>query len=479
MMNPIKAFFSTENMAPKELIRGEIPSQREIYKAVSTIAMPSMAEMVLMSLIGTVDLMRVGSLGSSAIASVGLTSQPRMIMLSMFMALNVGVTAIVARRKGEGRREDANSTLRNGLLLVIALSLIMGALAVGLRVPLMCLAGGNESTPYEAKVLADAATYFGIMMMALPLNAMTLCINAAQRGIGNTRTTLVVNMTSNLVNVVFNYLLIGGNLGFPALGVAGAAIASVIGIAVGFGMALITICFPRHGGDFLHLRLRDDWRLQKENLLAISKIGGNAMLEQVALRIGFFIHARLVFGLGAEVYASHQIVIQFMTISFTFGEGIGVAGTSLVGQMLGRKRPDMAMIYGKVSQRMGLIAALMLMVILSLFRYPLVGMFVTPEEQHVAELAAQVMIILCLILPVQNSAVILSGCLRGAGDTKFVAKMMMLCVMIVRPVCTFLAVSVLGVGLVGAWVSSLIDIALRQITSYQRFSRGQWTKISV
>jgi len=479
MRNPVNAFFSTERMAPQSLVCGEIPSQREIYRSVSNIAMPSMAEMVLMSLIGTVDLMMVGGLGSSAIASVGLTSQPRMIMLSLFMALNVGVTAIVARRKGEGRREEANSILRNGLLLVIFLSLIIGFLAVSLRVPMMRLAGGNESTPYEARVLMDAADYFGIMMMALPLNAMTLCINAAQRGIGNTRTTLVVNMTSNLVNVVCNYLLIGGNLGFPALGVRGAALASVIGITVGFIMALITICFPQSGRDFLRLRLSDDWRLKRENLASIVKIGGNAMLEQVALRIGFFVHARLVFSLGAEVYASHQIVVQFMTISFTFGEGIGVAGTSLVGQMLGKKRPDMAMIYGKVSQRMALVAAAMLFVVMSIFRYQLVGLFVNADEQHVADLAAQVMIVLCMILPVQNSAVVLSGCLRGAGDTKFVAKIMMLSVMIVRPVCTFLAIHVFNAGLVGAWVSSLIDITLRQVTSYLRFSRGRWSTIKV
>lgn len=137
------------------------------------------------------------------------------------------------------------------------------------------------------------------------------------------------------------------------------------------------------------------------------------------------------------------------------------------------------MIYGKVCQRMALLAAAILFIVMSTFRYQLVGLFVTPEEQHVAELAAQVMIVLCIILPIQNSAVVLSGCLRGAGDTKFVAKIMMLSVMIVRPVCTFLAVSVFKVGLVGAWISSLIDIALRQLTSYLRFSHGQWTKIRV
>lgn len=479
MRNPMQRFYGTDKMISREMIRGEIPSSKAIYRDVMTIALPSVAEMVLMSLIGTVDTMMVGTLGSASIAAVGLTGQPRMIVLSMFLALNIGVTAIVARRKGENRREAANETLRNGLVLVMGLSLIFAALAVGFRLQMVQLAGGNESTPYEAQVMHDAADYFGIMMLAIPLNAMTLCINAAQRGIGNTRTTMRVNIVSNLVNVAFNYLLIGGNLGFPALGVKGAAIASVIGISIGFVMAVITVCAPRSHQAFLRLSFKDNWRLKKENLAAISKIGGNAMLEQVALRIGFFIHARIVFGLGAEVYASHQIVMQFMNISFTFGDGIGVAGTSLVGQMLGKRRPDMAMIYGKVSQRLALTAAALLMLVMIPLRYQLVGLFVKPEEWHVAELSAEIMMILSLMLPLQNSAVVLSGCLRGAGDTRFVARMMMLCVMLVRPVCTFLAVYVFHLGLVGAWCSSFIDITLRQVTSHLRFSRGQWTRIQV
>lgn len=99
-------------MVPDAQLRGELPSTGEAYKNLLHIALPSVCEMVLMSLIGSVDTMMVSSLGTDAVAAVGLTGQPRMLMLCMFMALNVGVTAIVARRKGQNMPEEANRTLR-------------------------------------------------------------------------------------------------------------------------------------------------------------------------------------------------------------------------------------------------------------------------------------------------------------------------------------------------------------------------------
>ena len=90
-------------------------------------------------------------------------------------------------------------------------------IVMSLAEPLMRLSGGNTNTPNDTLVLKDATTYFVIMASALPINAMSMCINAALRGVGNTKITMKVNIISNLVNVLFNYLLIGGNFGFPRL----------------------------------------------------------------------------------------------------------------------------------------------------------------------------------------------------------------------------------------------------------------------
>ncbi len=247
----IDAFFNMEALVPVKYRKGPLPDGRHAFRVVLNMAIPSIAEMVFMSLIGSIDTIMVGQLGANALAAVALPAQPRMIMLSVFFALNVGVTAIVARRKGEQRRDAANLTLRNAIMLVAFIALIIMVLGLVFAEPLMRLAGGNTNTPDDAEVLKGAVTYFSIMAWSLPVSAISMCINAALRGVGNTKITMQVNMISNIVNVIFNYLLIGGKFGFPRLEVAGAAIASVIGIAAG---ALLSLWVVVQGKDkYLHL----------------------------------------------------------------------------------------------------------------------------------------------------------------------------------------------------------------------------------
>ena len=120
----VRRFFTPAGMVPEARRLGGLPGGREAYRSVLGIAMPAIAELVLMSLIGSVDTIMVGQLGKNALAAVSLPSQPRMMMLALFFALNIGVTAIVARRKGQGLQEEANRTLRNALLLSFALSVV-------------------------------------------------------------------------------------------------------------------------------------------------------------------------------------------------------------------------------------------------------------------------------------------------------------------------------------------------------------------
>ncbi len=475
LANLLGRFYGVERMVPKNQLRGELPATRDAYRNLITIALPSVCEMVLMSLIGSIDTMMVGSLGTDAIAAVGLTGQPRMLMLCLFMAMNIGVTAIVARRKGQGLQKEANQTLRNALVMIVALSAVMMTIVLSFSRQLMVFAGAQEDT------VGMADTYFRVLAWFLPVNALTMCINAAQRGTGNTKTTMYVNVAANVVNVICNYLLIGGNFGFPKLGVQGAAIATAIGYCVGLALALISLINGGRHGDFLHVSFRDNWMLDKETVKAIFKLGGNAMLEQLALRIGFFSYAVIVAGLGTDSFAAHQVCMQFLNLSFTFADGIGVAGTSLVGQMMGKKRPDLSVVYGKCSQRLALTTALILATLIVIFRYPLVSLFANPATDGlvVYNMAAELMLVVALFQPFQTSSVVFSGCLRGAGDTKYVAKVMMICVALIRPICAYTAVYVLGMDLIGAWMASLIDMIIRMTLAARRFGGGKWHDIKV
>ena len=469
-MNPIARFFSVQNMIRPEIIKGPLPETRETYTELSRIAFPSVVEMVFMSLIGSADVIMVSVIGYEAIAAVGLAGQPLMLMLSLFFALNVGVTAIVARRKGQERPEEASQTLRNALMLILGLTFVVMFVALTWSRELLLFAGA------EADTIDMAESYFRILASFLPINAMTMCINAAQRGIGNTRITMYTNVTANVVNVCCNFLLIYGNWGFPEMGVAGAALASGIGYCAAFVMCLYAI-MVNNEESFLRLSFKDSWKPHKETLLSILRVGGNAMIEQAAMRIGFFSYAKIVAGLGTASFAAHQVAMQFLSLSFTFGDGLAVAATSMVGQMLGRERPDIAEIYGKCGQRMAVVVSVVLASLIAIFRYPLVSIFLDPTVADNAlpySIAVNLMLMVAVFQPIQMSSVVISGCLRGAGDNLYVALIMIICVVGIRPLLSLFAIHTLDLGLIGAWSASLVDMSVRLTLMYRRFNSGKW-----
>ena len=134
------------------------------------------------------------------------------------------------------------------------------------------------------------------------------------------------------------------------MGVAGAALATSIGTAAGCVVAVRSL-FHRDG--FLSLSARIRWRFDRKTLRSLWNLSSNALLEQIAMRTGFFLYAVMVANLGTEAFASYQITAQILSLSYTFGDGIGVAATSLVGQNLGARRPDLSVLYTKLAQRLG------------------------------------------------------------------------------------------------------------------------------
>ncbi len=471
----LKRLFSSSHLVREDRRLGEIPGTKQAYMDVMHIALPAMAEMVLMSLIGSADTIMVGQLGKNALSAVSLPMQPRMIFLSIFFALNVGVTAIVARRKGEGKREEANSTLRNALVLGLGLSIFLTVLAVLLAEPLMRLAGGHQRTMDDALVLQGAVDYFVIMSLALPINAISMCINAALRGVGDTKIPMKVNIISNLVNVVFNFLLIFGHLGFPRLEIKGAAIASVIGMAAGMVLSILAVIHNENS--YLRVSHKDNWRIVPHTMASIIKVGGNAVVEQASMRFGFFMYSRIMYSLGVTLFAAHNIAMQFLNLTFNFADGLSVAATSLVGQNLGKNRRDLSLLYGKITQRIAMVLSLVLSLFTILMRYPVSQLFIdanTPDAANVILFAAEALVIVALMQPLQMSSVVLSGALRGAGDNLYVAGVMLVCVSIIRPLMAWLAVDVLHLGLAMTWLISLSEIGIRLVFFYRRFESGQW-----
>jgi len=447
---------------PKNRI-GDIPSNKEAYGNSLKIAAPAVVEMVGMALMALVDMMMVGRIGAHAVAAIGLTNQPRMIFFSFFFALNIAVTAIVARSKGAGDLDGARSCLRQALSVGVIVGLILTVLAVIFARPMMQFSGAQYDT------IEPATDFFRISGYGIMFAVLSQIICAAQRAVGNTKITMQVNLVANIVKVLFNFLLIGGYLGFPALGVSGAGVSMVIANVVSFVLAGASLL---QKDSILGFASKDRWKPEIIMLKRLWQITSGALVEQVGLRIGFFAFALVIAGLGTNDFAAHQIGMQVMNITFTFADGIAIAATALVGQSLGMKRLDLSVMYGKIGLRLalGISAILCLGVFLTRNHFP---MLITSDEL-IVQTASGLLVIMIFILPILMSQVVLGGTLRGAGDTKFVAITMIISVGVLRPLCGFIFTYTIGLGLAGAWIAIIVDQSARLLMLFVRFTRGKW-----
>ncbi|MCI9457900.1 MAG: MATE family efflux transporter [Oscillospiraceae bacterium] len=466
MASILKSYFSPTALVPEDRRHGELPKAKAALKDVAKVAAPAVAEMILVSIISSVDSMMVSTLGPEAIAAVGITDQPRMITLAAINSLNAAVTTIVARRKGQNDRDGANRCLTQALMVSLMLVLTLASLCFTFARPILLFAGAQPD------VIDMGVTYMRIILFGVVFTALSLTMTASQRGVGNTRISMVTNMTANIVNVIFNYLLIGGNLGFPRLGIAGAALATSIGNFTAFVMALVSVTRP---GGFLQLRLRQKWAFDKETMKNIANIGSGTLVDQACARVGFFINSKLIASLGTIPYATHLICMHVVNLSFSCGDGLSVAATSLVGQNLGKERPDLSLLYGKLCQRVAFCFSLVLMTLFLVARRPIIGLF--SQEAEILELGSQVMFFAVVICLVQISQVVFTGCLRGAGDVKYVAMVTFISITILRPSLTGSMAYLLGWGLLGAWAAFLLDQCVRFVFVYRRFSSGKWAEI--
>ena len=410
----------------------------------------------------------VSSLGTYAIAAIGLTTQPKFLCFAIIISMNVAVSALVARRRGEGDRYGANRVLKQAIVIAAILIAVISLIATTFAVPLLTFCGAQPDT------IGPSADYFRIVMSFSCFQLFSMILNAAQRGVGRTKIAMRTNIVSNVVNVVFNYLLIGGRFGFPALGIKGAAIATVLGSIAACAISLASIC-SRDG--YLNIRLMKGPLFDKDIIRSITKLTGGTLTEQLCFRFGFLMFSMIVAKLGTDAYATHQIAMNCMHMSFAIGDGFSVASVALVGMNLGAKRSDLAKIYGIACKRLGRIFAVVLCIFFVFGGRYVYYMFT--DDLNMINLGAIIVKILAVILFFQIDQVITSGCLKGAGDTKFVAKVAFISVAIIRPIAAWGFCYPLGLGLIGAWIGTLCDQLTRNVMNSKRFKSGKWSEIEL
>lgn len=442
------------------------PTRKELLKETLRIAIPAVLEGMLIVLIGMVDTYMVSTLGRAEVSAIGITAQPRLIVFTLFFSVNIAIGLLVARRKGENKQKEANTLFVTGLAYTIAAGIIVSILCVIFSREMVVIGGANEDST-EA-----ATTYFRIVMGGSIFTLVSLYINAAQRGCGKTRISMTTNITSNVVNVILNYLLIGGKFGFPALGVRGAAIATVAGTFAAFVMSILSL-FRKDGFISVKFIIRQKISNIPQHARTLARISVVILGELLLTRLGFILNSILAARLGTDPNAANHVGMSFMNIGFGFGDGLQIACIALVGRSIGQKNEALAKRYVWTAQKVGFIASSVMALIILIFGRSIYNLYF-PDTEHMLLMGDVICMYIAVIMPVQVAKIIFSGSLRGGGDVKFILFGATISVTLIQPVITYVLAFVLDYGIQAVWFSILISQLIQLILYSVRFYRGNW-----
>lgn len=438
------------------------------------LTVPVFLELLISSLFGMVDMMMVGNSGPAhittpSIAAVGITNQMIFIGVAIAQAFSTGATAMISRYCGAEEPERVPDVVKHLMALVVII-LIIPFVSFNLLLPekVMAFIGAAEDT------ISIGVNYFRVIIVGFIFQAFNLAIFASMRGAGDTRTPMLINIGINLLNVLGNYILIFGKLGLPALGVTGAGLSTSISHVLA---SLVLLVFLLNKSHTVKLNLSEGFKHNRSIAANLLNIGVPAAIEQAGFRVGVLLFVKIVSSLGTVAYATHQIALNILSLSFAPGQSFGIAAATLVGKSLGQERIDRAERYVRETNRLALWSSLFFGSIFYFFGSKLTSLYTS--DPSVIEASVTIMKFVAIIQPFQASAFAISGALRGAGDTVSTLIVTLIGIVVVRLGVAYSLISVMGVGLIGAWIAMFLDQLTRWIGISLRYRTGKWKNIKL
>jgi putative MATE family efflux protein len=376
-----------------------------IRRAVFLLAVPMVLELVLESTFAVVDIFFVAKLGASAVATVGLTETMLFLLYAIGMGLAMAVTAVIARRVGEGKREEAAVTAVQAIWLALLASLPFAIVGIVFAQDILRLMGADAWT------LTHGYPY---MQWALGGNAVIMLlfvINAIFRGAGDAAAAMRVLLVANALNIVLDPILIFGFGPIPAFGVEGASIATTIGRGVGVLMQL-WILF--RGGEHLRV-LRSQLTWHGAILWNILKTSFGGIGQMIVAMTSWIFLMRILAGIGSEAVAGATIAIRVMMFTMMPAWGMSNAAATLVGQNLGAQQPARA---EASVWRIGAYNMIYLLAVsVAFFALPREMMGIFTADHTVITIGAEWLRILSYSLFVYGWWMVSVQAFNGAGDT--------------------------------------------------------------
>ncbi|RIH65838.1 MATE family efflux transporter [Mariniphaga sediminis] len=437
-------------------------TESRLGHAIFILAVPMVLEMIMESVFAVVDIFFVSRLGAGAVATVGITESVMTIVYAIGSGLSMATTALVARRIGEKRKNEAGVVAFQAILLGVFVALLIALPGILFAKEFLLLMGATEE-------MAEEGVWYPVIMFGGNVVIMLLfIINAIFRSSGDAAISMRVVWLANIVNLVLDPLLIFGIGPFPELGLAGAAIATTIGRA----LAVVYQFYLLFRGNYRIKLYRESIRFRLNIVLELLKISGGGILQNLIATSSWILLVRIIAVSGPEALAGYTIAIRIILFSILPAWGLSNAASTLVGQNLGAKHPERAEKAVWITGYINVVFMGIIGTVLILFPEFFIRLFVN-ETIVLNNGILALRIISFGFISYALGMVLIQG-FNGSGDTFTPTKINIVCFWLIEIPLAYLLAITLKMGLSGASIAIVASESLLTIIALIYFRKGKW-----
>jgi putative MATE family efflux protein len=438
-----------------------------IRKAIFLLAVPMILELVMESTFAVVDIFFVGKLGASAVATVGLTETYLFLLYSIAMGLATAVTAIIARRTGEGNNENAGLSAVQSIILGLFASIPFAVAGIFFAKELLELMGAD---PWSIR---EGYRYTQWMLGGNAVIMLLFVINAIYRGAGDAAIAMRILWIANIINIILDPILIFGWGPIPAMGIEGAAIATTLGRGTGV-ICQLWLLFK--GGK--HIRVAaSQVQIHAKTMLHILKTSVGGIAQMIVSMTSWIFIMRILAGIGSEALAGATIALRIMMFTLMPAWGLSNAAATLVGQNLGAGNPDRAESSVWKIGMYNMIFLIGVSLVYYFSRFELMNLFTA--EEKVVQIGAEWLRIISYSYFVYGWWMVAVQAFNGAGDTRTPTYINLVFFWLIQiPLSYWMAIQ-MGWQYSGVFWAVFVSETSVGLFTLWLFTRGSWKKVMV
>lgn len=451
-------------------VTGEVDSFTEgsINSALILLSIPMILEMMMEALFALMDAFYISRLGSEdALATIGLTETFMFVVMSVALGISSAATAMVSRRIGEEKPEDATYAGVQSIFLAIVTSALMGIIGFVYAPDLLRLMGANET------LIAEGTSYCRIMLSFNIVLVLLFVINAVFRGAGNAAIAMWTLLLANGINIILDPCLIFGLGPFPELGLKGAAIATCIGRGIG---VLFQLYHLVSGTSIIKIAAKH-LTIVRDMLFTQIKVAIGGAGQYLLTTISWILVIRIIAVFGSEALAGYTVAMRIIMFTILPSWGLSMAASTLVGQNLGAGKPERAEASAWKAAFYNMIFLAIISVLAFIVAHPIISIF--SDDPDVISNGVMALRIICAGYIFYAYEMVLGQSFNGAGDTYTPTLLNFIAFVLIQvPLAYFLAISS-GLGPKGVYISIALSSAILAIMAIVIFKRGNWKKIEI